>query len=330
MTPAVSVILPVRNGGPFLAGAVQSILQQSLCDLELLLVDDHSDDGAVQALDLGDERVIMLKAAGHGVAAAFNAGLAEARGQFIARMDADDLSHPERLATQVRMLEQDPSLGIVGACVDFFAEEGVGEGNLLYRDWLNSLRTPQSIRHAMYIESPIPNPTALFRLEVIQSLQGYRDPEWPEDYDLYLRADAAGIRMAKPEGILLRWRDHDHRLTRTDARYSLQRFQQAKAHYLARNRLPQRRLLIWGAGPTGKRFYDLLAAEGIPVSGFIDVHPRRIGGLKRGQPVLPIEATADGDEFILVAVGARYARAEIQAHLDGLGRHEGSDYLFVA
>ena len=330
--PLVSVVMPVRNGGDWLAESVGSILGQSLPDLELILVDDHSDDGAVGALALTDSRLKRLASPARGVSAAFNAGLAAASGRFVARMDADDIALPERLERQVEYLESRPGLALCGACVEIFSANGVLGGNRRYEAWLNGCREPEAIHRQLFVESPIPNPTAFFRREAIDALGGYGDPPWPEDYDLFLRADARGMAMGKPEGVLLRWRDHGRRLTRSDDRYALERFQAAKVHYLARHRLPAGVApVIWGAGPTGRLTHDLLRNEGRPVAGFIEVHPRRIGGEKRGLPVWPVEwLHANPETFVLAAVGAAGARAKIRRFLHDLGRVEGEHYLFVA
>jgi glycosyltransferase involved in cell wall biosynthesis len=332
MTPRVSVILPVRDGGPWLNQAVGSILGQTLEDLELIVVDDHSVDRAVEALDRGDTRLQVVANEGMGVSAAFNTGLARARGAFVARMDADDVALPMRLERQLAYFQAQPGVAICGACVEIFADGGVRGGNRRYQDWLNACRDPATIRRELFIESPIPNPTAMFRAAALQELGGYREPDWPEDYDLFLRADAAGLSMGKPDGVLLRWREHAGRLTRTDERYALARFQAAKLHYLARHRLPANRpLIIWGAGPTGRLTHDLLTAEGVAVAGFFDVHPRRIGGRKRDRPVWPIEHLAqEPAAFVLAAVGSAGAREKIRAFMQRLRRAEGEDYLFVA
>ena len=209
--------------------------------------------------------------------------------------------------------------------------QAIAGGNLRYQEWLNSCRSAPQIHRELFIESPIPNPTAIFRREAIGQLGGYRDSDWPEDYDLYLRADAAGMRMGKPDDIVLQWREHDQRLTRTDSRYDIARFQAAKAHYLATHRLHGRPLVIWGAGPTGRLMHDLLQAERAQVRGFLEVHPRRIGGSKRDLPVWPIDrVTSLGEEFVLVAVGAAGARPKIRVWMDQNEQEEGRDYLFVA
>jgi cellulose synthase/poly-beta-1,6-N-acetylglucosamine synthase-like glycosyltransferase len=331
MNPVVSVILPVRNGGAYLAEAVASILDQSLHRLELILVNDHSDDDSIAAISRQDKRLCVIDSSGRGVARAFNAGLSQARGQFVARMDADDVSMPNRLEVQSGFLEKHPGIDICGACVEIFSQQELAGGNLRYQQWLNNCRTPEQIHRELFIESPIPNPSAMFRRDAIEKLGGYGDPDWPEDYDLFLRADAAGMSMTKPEQTLLKWREHPQRLTRTDSRYDIARFQAAKAHYLATYRLQGKPVIIWGAGPTGRLMHDLLQAAGVSILGFLEVHPRRIGGSKRGLPMWPIEkATELENEFVLVAVGAAGARDEIRVWMDAHEKQEGRDYLFVA
>jgi len=333
----VSVILPVRNARRWLARAVHSILAQSIEDLELIVVDDQSEDGGIGRLPRDDPRLRLLRSPGRGVSDAFNHGFSQAQGRFIARMDADDIALPRRLETQLDYLSQHPEVDICGACVEIFLDGEHGGsrpagGNRRYEAWLNACRTPDAIRRELFIESPIPNPTAVFRRGALSRLGGYADPTWPEDYDLFLRADRRGMRMGKPSGVLLRWRDHEHRLTRSDPRYARDLFQAAKAHHLARGRLrPLDSVVIWGAGPGGRLMHDLLQAEGMAVSGFLDVHPRRVGGSKRALPVWPIEHVVElVDHFILVAVGSAGARPRIRSFLEQHGRKEGEDFLFVA
>jgi glycosyltransferase involved in cell wall biosynthesis len=331
LTPTISVILPVRDGGPYLGEAVGSVFASSFRDLELIVVDDHSSDDAVERLDPGDPRLQVMKNPGQGLCAALNFGLAKARAPFVARMDADDVSLPHRFRDQLDYLERNPEVDICGGRVEIFSDRPLAGGYRRYQDWLNRCATPDEIRRQIFIESPIPHPTAVFRRAAIERLGGYREPDWPEDYDMFLRADAAGMRMGKPAAIVLKWREHDCRLTHRDRRYRIERFQAAKAHYLVHGRAAGRPLVIWGAGPTGRRLHDLLAAEGAEISGFLEVHPRRIGGTKRGRPVWPIgQVDALGRELVLVAVGAAGARPKIRRWMEARGRVEGSDYFFVA
>jgi len=310
---------------------VDSILTQSCQELELLLVDDHSTDNAITALDQTDARLKVIQSKGRGVVNAFNTGLARCKGQFIARMDADDISQPRRLETQLEYLEQHPGVDIAGCCVEIFSENGIRGGLQRYQQWLNSVLDPPQVHRQIFIESPLPNPGLMLRRAALEELGGYRDVEWLEDYDLLLRADALGMQMGKPANILLRWREHSLRITHTDPRYTREQFMRAKAHFLVRHRLKDQAVILWGAGPTGRLLHDLIIDEGGVVEGFIEVHPRRIGGQKRGLPVWPVDKCTDaGLPVILVAVGAAGARKDIAAFMHQHDKTEGEDYLFAA
>jgi glycosyltransferase involved in cell wall biosynthesis len=331
MSQLVSVILPVYNGGEFLSEAVESILNQDHGKLELLLIDDHSTDSAIAALGKRDSRLKTFKSKGKGVADAFNTGIALSDGSFVARMDADDVSLPARLGCQLEYLAKYPSVAISGCRVDIFSESGIQGGLERYQDWLNSCCTPEQVHQQIFIESPLPNPGLMFRREALLQLDGYRNKQWPEDYDLLLRADAENMQMGKPEPVLLRWREHETRLTHTDSLYDRRNFMAAKSHFLVHHRLKGRSAVIWGAGPSGRLIFDLMTAEGGKVKGFIEVHPRRIGGQKRGLPVWPIDKVNDlGGSMLIIAVGAAGARQEITAHLCEQNKIPGKDYLFVA
>lgn len=195
MSELVSVVMPVRNGGGYLQSAVDSILLQSHANLELIIVDDHSDDGAVDNLERSDSRVNLLTSAGSGVVSALNEGFKHSRGSFITRMDADDLAVQQRLQVQLDYFQQNPDVDIVSCCVEFFSSGTILSGLKRYQKWLNSVRSRHEIHQQIFIESPMPNPGAAFRRPALEQLGSYREMPWPEDYDLYLRAEAgfAGV-----------------------------------------------------------------------------------------------------------------------------------------
>ncbi len=331
-TPLVSVLMPVRNAGLPLRAAVASILSQTYTQLELIIVNDGSTDQAIEDLVKDDPRLRFIDNHGTGIVDALNTAATLARGQLLARMDGDDIALPWRLARQVELLAQHPHIGIAGGQVKLFGEsDSLGKGYQHYESWINRLVTPQDIKREIFIESPIPHPTAVFRREVFDRLGGYRDSLWAEDYDMWLRAYAAGIEMAKPEGVILHWRDTPTRLSRIDSRYTQSNFIKAKAYFLSRTDLRNKPTIIWGAGPTGRQLHDELTREGVVVNGFIDVHPRRIGRNKRGKPVFGQEhALTLRNEVIIGAVGTRGAREEIRDFLIANGKKESTDFIFAA
>ena len=214
--------MPAFNAAPTLARCLESIQNQTWEDWEMVVADDGSSDETPRLLASVARReprlrVISLPRAG--IVPALNAALALARGRFIARMDADDESHPERLSTQIRWLEENPGWGVVGSLVEFGGNRLQAGGYALHVDWLNELVTPEEIALNRFIESPFAHPSVMFRRELVQRHGAYRDGNFPEDYELWLRWQEAGVQMGKVPRALLTWHDPPGRLSRTDGRY---------------------------------------------------------------------------------------------------------------
>ena len=337
--PCVSVLMPLYNAEKTLDEALESVLSQSLREIELIAVDDGSQDGSADILrdwTQRDARVRAVFAEHAGIVEAPNRGLDLCRGEFVARMDADDRMHRHRLQKQVECFRANPSLSVVSCLVETFAEDGVGEGMRIYQDWLNGLVSHADITREIFIESPIANPTAMMRRSELVALGGYREYGWPEDYDLWLRYHRAGKLFAKVPEVLFYWREHAERVTHTQSRYSVESFLRAKAHYLICGPLRARDgLLVWGAGKTGRRLAKHLQRGGALPDAFIDVTPKKIGGTLRGAPVIgPDEVVEWWRRFshpvLLTAVASRGARALIRAQLGEWGMQEGVDYWCVA
>ncbi|HEY5243052.1 MAG TPA: glycosyltransferase [Polyangiaceae bacterium] len=328
----VSVVMPFRDAGATVEEAAVSILSQQGVSLELVAVDDGSrDDGAarVRALGARDARVVCVEGEGRGIARALARGLAAARGDVVARMDADDVALPGRLARQVEALAGDARLGAVGTRVETLG--ACGEGMRRYVAWQNALVGPEDHARELFVESPLCHPSVALRREALESVGGWRDTAWPEDYDLWLRLDAAGWRLAKVPEVLLRWRQRAESVTVTDVRCSQERFREAKAFYLApRLARAGRPVAVWGAGPTGKRLARALEVHGVHARLFVDIDPRKIGHTARGVPIVAPEALTRGEDTLVVAVGVRGARELVRAHLVERGFVEGADFVCAA
>ncbi len=337
--PAVSVLMPCYNAAATLGEALETLERQSLPDFEVVAVDDGSTDQTGQILrdwTRRDRRFRILSRPHQGIIAALNAGLAACRAPFVARMDADDRVHPDRLARQVDFLAQRPEVAVAGCLVSGFPARQVGEGLRLYLRWLNSLVSEADIRREIFIESPFAHPSVMFRREWVEQVGGYQERGWAEDYDLWLRLAQAGARFAKVPEFLLEWRESPWRLTRTAERYSLDNFLRAKAFYLKRGPLVGREtVFIWGAGTAGKRLGRYLQQNGISLTAFVDVDPRKVGRTRRGLPVLSAEELRAWwgrlpGPVLIAAVGARGARPVIRERLSALGLVEGQDWWFAA
>jgi cellulose synthase/poly-beta-1,6-N-acetylglucosamine synthase-like glycosyltransferase len=341
MQPRISVLLPVRDAADTVAEAVESVLGQTLDALELVVVDDGSRDGTAEilrGLARTDPRVVLVETPPRGLVPALRAAAARARAPFLARMDADDRSHPRRLARQLAWLERRPELGAVGCLVRTISDPRcTADGWERYERWLNGRRTAAEIRRDLFVESPLAHPSVTLRREAYEGVGGYRAFDGPEDYDLWLRLAAAGWDLAKVPAVLLDWRDRPDRLTRRDPRYRLEAFLRLKAQHLSRGPLaglePRRPVWIWGAGRLGRQLCRELEREGAGgrVAAFVDIDPRKIGGERRGRPVLPRVALRERrDVAVLAAVPVVGARALIRRQLTGMGFCEGVDYWCCA
>jgi GT2 family glycosyltransferase len=204
--PRVSVVLPIYNGGPFLADAVNSILAQTFRDFELIAIDDGSRDTSGEILDrfaLADSRVRALHQTNTGIIGALNRGLALARGEFIARMDADDVAQPERLARQAVFLDAHPNIAVVGSAVTLIDERGKRIRDVAYPV------TPEAVAEFLEIGAPLAHPAVMMRRDAVLAVGGYREAyRHAEDYDLWLRM-AERYRMANLPDRLLLYRQHE-------------------------------------------------------------------------------------------------------------------------
>lgn len=190
-SPVVSVVMPVYNASRYIGQAVQSILDQSFREFELIVVDDGSDDGTaevVRRLAAADPRVRVLSQSNSGVSAAANAGIREATGEFVARMDADDVALPDRLALQVAYMQTNPHVVCLGGAFEVMDARG-RVLTCLYPPLTHSRIDSLLMRG----HCAITQPTALMRREALERVGGY-DSSYvqAEDLDLWLRLGETG------------------------------------------------------------------------------------------------------------------------------------------
>jgi glycosyltransferase involved in cell wall biosynthesis len=339
--PLVSVVLPVFNAAPSLFACLESIRAQTLTDWELVVVDDGSTDDSPLILKRAaaqDSRILFFPIAHRGVAGAMNEALRHARGEFIARMDADDVMLPTRLEKQVDFLRRHPAIAFVGSQVRFGGDRREARGYALHVDWLNSILSSAEHAKAQFCEYPLAHPSLMGRKSAWSDAGSFRNGDFPEDYEWFLRAMSAGQSFAKVPEPLLVWNDPPDRLTRSDKRYAVEAFFAAKLPFLVQwlraNLALSRPIWLWGAGQVTRRRLRPLFDASLPLAAWIDVDPRKIGNSVQGLPVhAPAElpkATAPVRPFILAAVGNRGARKNTRTYLEARAYEEGRDFLAIA
>ncbi len=210
--PKVSVVMPVRDGERYLALAVTSIVDQSVADWELIAIDDGSSDATLAILQRfakADARIRVLTTSGTGIVAALNQGIAAARADLIARMDADDIAMPDRLARQIEFMDACPEIVAAGSAA--IRIDGAGKET-------GSVAVPTdaaSIAADMVRRNPFVHPTMMMRKPAVEAAGLYRSGcTYAEDYDLWLRLEEVGglANLAEPT---LRFRVHAGQTSQT-------------------------------------------------------------------------------------------------------------------
>jgi len=225
--PKVTVLMPVYNGEAYLSEAVSSVLCQTFRDFELLVINDGSTDQSVTIIESAhDPRIrIIHNEVNKGLIYSLNRGLDLARGEYIARMDCDDISLPTRLAKQVDFMRARPEVGISGTWI-----EVKGGKTYVMRYPLES----ESIRCDMLFYCAIAHPSAILRREIIKRHRLYFDQSYvhAEDYELWVRALLEKVKFSNYPEVLVRYR-----LRRDLARTKLGRDQLVTASKIRRNQL---------------------------------------------------------------------------------------------
>ena len=259
-----------------LPAALRSALDQTFTQLELVVVLNGITDASahiVRRVASGDPRVRILERPEAQLALALQAGLEACRGELVVRHDADDTMDPRRVALQVDALDANPQwVGVTCGVRCVGLGDAPGEGMMRHVAWLNGLRTPEAIRSGRFIDAPLAHPAVTFRRRAVMEIGGYRDGDFPEDHDLWLRLFESGASFGRVEDTLVDWTDRPDRFTRTNTRCRDEARRHLVHTYLGSGPLAGgRRARIWGAGPFGKRHARDLHGRFDCVDDLIDI-----------------------------------------------------------
>lgn len=207
--PKISVLLPAYNAEKYLSHAIESILGQTYKDFELLIIDDCSTDRTTAIISsYSDPRLKVIRnAINLGLTKSLNLGLHHAQGDFIARLDADDVSLPQRLAQQIYFLEQHPEIVLVGSLSKLINSAGETF------DYRKSPTDPDIVKFSLLFGNPITHSSILFRKKPILEMGGYNERfRYAQDFELYSSLATKYPLAVLPE-ILIKYRSHDQSIT---------------------------------------------------------------------------------------------------------------------
>ncbi len=328
----ISILMPFKNTAEFLPNCIDSILDQSYHNWELLAVNDHSSDQSNAILSRyaqQDDRITVATNNGNGIIPALRRAFLASKGNLITRMDSDDLMLKTKLETMANSLRKSGPGHVAIGQVRYFSETGISDGYARYEKWINGLTAKGTNYSEIYKECVIPSPAWMVYRKDLEKAGGFEADRYPEDYDLTFRFYKHQIQCLASDQVLHMWRDYATRTSRTSEHYAQNYFLDIKVHYfLSLDYDLARPLAIWGAGTKGKTIAQLLLQKNVEFYWLCD-NPKKIGKKIYGCELLPftfLESLDKPQSIISVANAA--AQKTIRDYLRGLGLNRADSFFF--
>lgn len=233
MESLISIIMPCKNAASFLKECLDSVIAQGWSDWELIIIDDSSTDDSLKILNeyaISDNRISVHKNKGNGIIPALEMAYSLAKGEWIHRMDADDIMPPSKLECLFFLLDQRKDAVATGK-VQYFSDTAISEGYQRYQNWLNGLTTHQEMSKNRYRECVVASPNWLIHRSCFESHIKIKELNYPEDFDMTLKWFKFGYEILKTDEITHLWREHASRTSRTSMDYQQAAFFRMKVDH---------------------------------------------------------------------------------------------------
>ncbi len=327
----VSIVMPVKNTSQFLEECLQSIINQTYSNWELLAVNDYSTDNSFEILESyaqQDNRIKVFHNDKQGIIPALQKAYSKSSGELITRMDSDDVMVLQKLETMVADLEHHGKVNVAIGLVKYFSETEIGDGYQKYEDWLNEMTKRGNNFSEIYKECVIASPCWMVWREDFEKCGAFNSDIYPEDYDLVFRFYEYGLKCIPSNKLLHLWRDYSTRTSRTHEHYAYNAFLEIKVHYFLKlNYDSNRPLVIWGAGKKGKIVAELLLQNNISFQWICD-NPKKIGKKIYHQEMLHFSVldTIENPQSI-VSVASPESQIKIKEYLQERDQKLMEDYF---
>ncbi len=323
----ISIVMPAKNAAPYLRPCIDSILAQSYQNWELVVVNDSSTDQTSEILweySHQNDKIQWLDNQGNGIIDALRTAYAQVNGQFIHRMDADDIMPLNKLKL---LVESWTPNSVVTGKVKYFSDEWmVGLGFQNYENWINNLMSADNFWEDVYMECPIPSPGWLMDRDDFDRIGGFNSDYLPEDYDFCFRAYKHGTDVVRVQEVIHHWRDSQNRTSRKLPIYFPMAYYPLKVRrFLDIDFNRTKELVLWGAGKKGKRVASLLNEAGQQFIWITD-NPK-----KQGVTIHDVVLSSPSDinwanKQLILAVSSPEDKAKIQERLDQTSLKKAKDY----
>ncbi|MFT7034645.1 MAG: glycosyltransferase involved in cell wall biosynthesis [Cyclobacteriaceae bacterium] len=333
--PLVSIIMAVKDTAPYLHDCINSVIDQTYQNWELIAVNDHSSDETptiLQEYADKDSRIKVFHSVGHRLIPTLQEGYTQATGTLINRMDSDDIMPDYKIQVLVDEWFKYGKGTVIAGGTQHFVDEGVvGDGFVRYEKWLNEVARTCTHYQEIYQECVIPSHCWIIHKEDFDTAEAFNPLIYPEDYDLCFRFYRLGLKVIGINKILHYWRDRSNRISRTWEEYKDNRYFDMKLRFfyeLDRDR--SRPLVLWGAGRNGKDMAKLIQSYDDTFHWVCD-NDRKIGKDIYDVRLQHYEEINDIDNpQIMIVVTSPDGKKEIKELLESWGKKPVGDYWFFA
>ena len=330
--PLISILIPFKNVDAFFEECLVSIQHQEYKNWEVIAVNDHSTDTSLniaQQFSKNDSRFKILTNQDAGIITALRKAYTYSNGNYITRMDADDIMTKNRLSTMINALLEEGKGTLAIGQVHYFSEHGVNEGYRKYERWLNRLTAAGSNFKEIYKECVIPSPCWMVDRNDFDACNGFDEDRYPEDYDLAFRFYEQGLRCIPCSETLHHWRDYQTRTSRTSEHYAQNYFLELKLYYFLKlEHDPSKTIVVWGAGKKGKQIAKSLVDKKMDFK-WICNNPNKIGKdiySTRLRHYSELEHTAKS--LTIITVANEDEQKSIRSYLQKIGKIATKDFYF--
>tara|TARA_Y100000385_G_scaffold107203_1_gene111264 strand:+ start:100 stop:1071 length:972 start_codon:yes stop_codon:yes gene_type:complete len=321
--------MPFKNPGKYIIPCIESILNQTYKNWELIAVNDQSDDGSHQrALSYADchDNISVINSDGKGIIDALKCGYNFCGGDYIHRMDSDDIMPSDKLEKMLSVMR--PNCLVTGL-VDYFSDDfDLGDGYKKYTEWINNSMTSGDLWRGIYKECLIPSSGWLIHRNDFEDMGAFNSTLIPEDYDFSFRLYQSGMDIGIVPQVIHHWRDSTNRTSRTESSYFPENYFDLKVHYFLEidrdNSVP---LMLWGAGKKGKKVAKSLINYGIEFTWVTD-NPSKFGVNIYDQIVQSRNDVNLKNYQQIIAISSPREQNEVQSVLDGTELKNRMNYFW--
>lgn len=253
-------MLPFKNASDWIEETIESIIKQSYENWELIAIDDHSSDNSIRKIErFKNEKINIFKNTGDGIIPALQLALKESSGEYITRMDADDIMPTDKLEELLKLISTSSERKIATGLVQYFSKDAVSPGYLKYEGWLNDRCKKNDHFNHIYRECIVASPNWLIKKSFLIEDKIFGNLKYPEDYDMTFQWLKHGYKIVSSDQVTHLWREHPERTSRNSDVYQQKSFFQLKLNWFRELNPDINELAVFGAGPKGKLIIETLS-----------------------------------------------------------------------